>query len=122
MQQYLPFTVCAEVCETAEEQSDDEVRTSQVPEQSEGKAKVIKQQHLPPAVCAEGGETAEEQSDDEVRTFQVPERREGKTKAISNNTYRLRYAPQSVRQQRSKETMRSTHCKYLNKEKVKQRR
>ena len=27
-QQHLPFTVCAEGCETAEEQSDDEVRTS----------------------------------------------------------------------------------------------
>ena len=39
--------VCAEGCETAEEQSDDEVRTSQVPEQSEGRIKVIKQQHLP---------------------------------------------------------------------------
>ena len=46
-QQYLPFTVCAEGCETAEEQSDDEVRTSQVPEQSEGKTKVMKQQYLP---------------------------------------------------------------------------
>ena len=41
LQQYQPFTVCAEGCETAEEQSDDEVRTSQVPEQSEGKTKVI---------------------------------------------------------------------------------
>ena len=68
LQQHLPPAVCAEGCETAEEQSDDEVRTSQVPEQSEGKTKVIKQQHLPPAVCAEGCETAEEQSDDEVRT------------------------------------------------------
>ena len=50
LQQYLSFTVYAEGCETAEEQSDDEVRTSQVPERSEGKTKVIKQQHLPPAV------------------------------------------------------------------------
>ena len=91
MQQHLPFTVCAEGCETAEEQSDDEVRTSQVPERSEGKTKVMKQQYLPLAVCAEGCETAEEQSDDEVRTSQVPERSEGKTKAISNSTYRLRY-------------------------------
>ena len=66
MQQYLPFTVCAEGDETAEEQSDDEVCISQVPEQSEGKTKVIKQQHLPFTVCAEGCETAEEQSDDEV--------------------------------------------------------
>jgi len=32
LQQPLPFTVCAEGCETAEEQGDDEVRTSQVPE------------------------------------------------------------------------------------------
>jgi hypothetical protein len=47
LQQHLPFTVCAEGCETAEEQSDDEVRTSQVPERSEGKTKVIKQQSLP---------------------------------------------------------------------------
>ena len=41
--QYLPFTVCAEGCETAEARSDDEVRTSQVPEQREGKMKVISQ-------------------------------------------------------------------------------
>ncbi len=34
--------VCAEGCETAEEQGDDEVRTSQVPERSEGKTKVIR--------------------------------------------------------------------------------
>ena len=47
LQQSLPFTVCAEGCETAKEQSDDEVRTSQVPERSEGKTKVIKQQPLP---------------------------------------------------------------------------
>ena len=67
-QQYLPFTVCAEGCETAEEQSDDEVRTSQVPERREGKTKMMKQQHLPFTVYAEGCETAEEQSDDEVRT------------------------------------------------------
>ena len=50
LQQHLPPAVCAEGCETAEEQSDDEVRTSQVPERSEGKTKVIKQQYLPPAV------------------------------------------------------------------------
>ena len=47
LQQCLPFTVCAEGCETAEEQSDEEVRTSQVPKQGEGKTKVIKQQYLP---------------------------------------------------------------------------
>ena len=47
LQQHLPFTVCDAGCETAEEQSDDEVRTSQVPERSEGKTKVIRQQSLP---------------------------------------------------------------------------
>ena len=41
LQQCLPFTVCAEGCEAAEEQRDDEARTSQVPERSEGKTKVI---------------------------------------------------------------------------------
>ena len=41
LQQHLPFPVCAEGGEAAEEQSDEEVRTSQVPEQSEGKTKVI---------------------------------------------------------------------------------
>ena len=64
------------------EQSDDEVRTSQVPERRECKTKVIKQQYLPLAVCAEGCETAKEQRDDEVRTSQVPERRECKTKVM----------------------------------------
>ena len=34
-------TVCAEGCEATEEQSDDEIHTSQVPERSEGKTKVI---------------------------------------------------------------------------------
>ena len=43
LQQHLPFTVCVEGCETAEEQSDDEVRTSQVPERREGKTKMMKQ-------------------------------------------------------------------------------
>ena len=82
LQQYLPFTVCVEGCETAEEQSDDEVRTSQVPEQSEGKTKMMKQQYLPFTVCAERCETAEEQRDDEVRTSQVSEQSECKTKVI----------------------------------------
>ena len=41
LQQHLPFTVCAEGCEAAEEQSDDEARTSQVPERSEGKTKMM---------------------------------------------------------------------------------
>ena len=47
LQEHLPFTVCAEGCEAAEEQSDDKVRTSQVPERSEGKTKVIWQWCLP---------------------------------------------------------------------------
>ena len=46
LQQYLLFTVCAEGCETAEEQSDDETHTLQVSEQSEGKTKVMKKQYL----------------------------------------------------------------------------
>ena len=50
LQQSLPFTVCVEGCETAEEQRDDEVRTPQVPKQSKGKTKVISQQHLPSTV------------------------------------------------------------------------
>ena len=107
LQQHLPFTVCAEGCEIAEERSDDEVRTSQVPERSEGKTKKIKQQCLPFAVlkhtsilifkvtisswlqqnlpftlCAAECEVAEAQSDDETHTLQVPERSEGKTKVI----------------------------------------
>ena len=72
-QQYLPFTVCAEGCETAEEQSDDEVRTSQVPERSEGKTKMIRQQCLPFTVGVAECEAAEEQSDDEAHTLQAPE-------------------------------------------------
>ena len=37
-----------------------------------------------------------------------------------NSAYHLRYAPKGARQQRRKATMRPTHCKYLNEEKVKQ--
>ena len=40
-QQHLPFTVCTAGSEKAEEQSDDEIRTSQVPERREGKIKAI---------------------------------------------------------------------------------
>ena len=47
LQQYLPLAVCDEGCEAAEEQSDDEARTSIVPDQREGKTEVIKQQYLP---------------------------------------------------------------------------
>ena len=46
LQQPLPFTICAAGYRSAEEQSDDEVRTSQAPERSEGKTKVIRQQRL----------------------------------------------------------------------------
>ena len=42
LQQYLPLVVCAEGGETAEEQRDDEVSTSQVPERREGKTKAIR--------------------------------------------------------------------------------
>ena len=42
LQQYLPFTVCAAECEAAEEQSDDEAHTLQVPERSEGKTREIR--------------------------------------------------------------------------------
>ena len=48
LQQYLPSRYALEGYEIAEEQSDDEVRTSQgIPERSEGKTKVIGQQSLP---------------------------------------------------------------------------
>ena len=70
--------VFAEGCEAAEEQSDDEVRTSQVPERSEDKTKVRWKWDLSFTECAEGCEAAEEQSDDEVRTSEVPERVEVK--------------------------------------------
>ena len=69
LQQHLPLAVCAAECEAAEERSDDEAHTLQVPEQSEGKTKMMKQQYLPFMVCAEGCETAEEQSDDEAHTL-----------------------------------------------------
>ena len=39
LQQYLPLAVCDEGCEAAEERSDDEVRTSLVPDRREGKTK-----------------------------------------------------------------------------------
>ena len=93
LQQCLPFTVCAEGCETAEEQSDDEVRTSQVPEQREGKTKMMKQQYLPFTVLKR------------FWTFCV----QIAIMTSCNSTYRLRYVPQSVRQQRSKTLMRSVH-------------
>ena len=75
LQQHLPFTVCVEGCETAEEQSDDEVRTSQVPERREGKTKVIKQQYLPFTVLKQFTPASFCFVDDNS----------------CNNTYRLRY-------------------------------
>ena len=42
LQQYLPLAVCDEGCEAAEERSDDEGRTSLVPDRMEGKTKVMK--------------------------------------------------------------------------------
>ena len=42
LQQHLPFTVCAAKCEAAEERSDDEAHTLQVPERREGKTKVMR--------------------------------------------------------------------------------
>ncbi len=47
LQPYLPLAVCDEGCEAAEEQSDDEARTSLVPDKREGKTEVIKQRYLP---------------------------------------------------------------------------
>ena len=44
LQQHLPFRVYAEGCKTAEAQSSDEDRISQVPERSEGKTKAIRLQ------------------------------------------------------------------------------
>ena len=57
MQQCLPLAVCDEGYEAAEERSDDEVRTSLVPDQREGKTKVMKQQHLPLAVLKQSHTT-----------------------------------------------------------------
>lgn len=42
LEKYLPFMVCAAKYEAVEEQRDDEVRTLQVPERSEGKTKGIR--------------------------------------------------------------------------------
>ena len=42
LKQYLSLAVCDEGCEAAEEQSDDEARTSLVPDRREGKTKVMK--------------------------------------------------------------------------------
>ena len=50
MQQHLPLAVCDEGCEATEEQSDDEDRTSLVPDQRERKTKRMEQQYLPLAV------------------------------------------------------------------------
>ena len=50
LQQYLPLAVCDEGWETVEERSDDEVRTSLVPDQKDGKTKRIEWKCLPLAV------------------------------------------------------------------------
>ena len=42
LQQHLPLAVCATECEAAEERSDDESHTLQVPKHSEGKTKVMR--------------------------------------------------------------------------------
>ena len=66
-----------------------------LPERSEGKTKVIKQQYLPFTVLKLAHSAM-----DFIAPFRIG----------CNNTYRLRYAPQSVRQQRSEVTMRPIHC------------
>ena len=50
LQQYLPLAVCDEGWETVEARSDDEVRTSLVPDQKDGKTKRIEWKCLPLAV------------------------------------------------------------------------
>ena len=104
LQQHLPLMVCAEGCETLEERRDDEVRTSQVPERSEGKTKVIKQQPLPFTVLKQAF----------LFVFVFIDLNS------CNSTYYSRYAPKGARQQRSRATMRSAHLKCLSKAKVKQ--
>ena len=130
LQQSLPFMVCAEGCETAEEQSDDEVRTSQVPERREGKTKVIKKQSLPFTVLKLSSfilifSIAKIRCNSPYRLRYWNNHplisRIGVDPVCCNSTYRLRYAPKGARQQRSKATMRSAHLKYLSKAKVKQR-
>ena len=81
MQQYLPFTVCAEGCETAEEQSDDEVRTSQVPKRSEGKTKAISNSTYRLRYAPKGAR--QQRSKATMRSaLLLPERSEGKTKVM----------------------------------------
>ena len=129
LQQPLPFTVCAEGCEAAEEQSDDEVRTSQVPERSEGKTKMMRKWSLPFTVlklkltCEPAVFLYRLQ---QPLPFTVLKRTKSlysgfEFSSSCNSTYRLRYAPKGTRQQRSKATMRSAHLKYLSKAKVKRR-
>ena len=59
LQQHLPFTVCTAGSEKAEEQRDDEVHTSQVPEQSEGKTKVIRKSSVEIVSTVYGIETSQ---------------------------------------------------------------
>ena len=107
LQQHLPFTVCTAGSEKAEEQRDDEVHTSQVPEQSEGKTKVIRKSSVEIVSTVYGIETSQYCHICQHHVL------------CCNSTYRLRYAPKGARQQRSSATMRSIHLKYLNEVKVK---
>ena len=129
LQQHLPFTVCAEGCEAAEEQSDDEVRTSQVPERSEGKTRLIWKWSLPFTVLKLGNFSSiyffinllQQRLPFTVLKRNIQIRFSMSFKRGCNSTYRLRYAQKGARQQRSEATMRSTHLKYLNEVKVKRR-
>ena len=88
--QYLTFAVCAEGCETAEEQSDNEVRTSQVPERREGKTKAISNSTYCLRYVPKGAR--QQRSKATMRSaLLLPEQSEGKTKEISNSTYCLQY-------------------------------
>ena len=128
LQQHLLFTVCAEGCEAAEEQGDDEVRTSQVPERSEGKTKVRWKWDLPFTVLkpvhnatSSSFELCHVATTPTVYGIETPQQMSMGNALIlrCNSTYRLRYAPKGARQQRSKATMRSAHLKCLNEVKVK---
>ena len=120
LQQYLPLTVCAAECETAEERSNDEAHTSQVPERREGKAKVMRKQYLLFTVLKRYNSTIGTFTRKIQNYNSIYRLRYWNTCLFNystarfvdfscNTTYRLRYAPQSVRQQRRRATMRSAH-------------
>ena len=87
LQQCLPFTVCAEGCETAEEQSDDEVHTSQVPERSEGKTRVIRDLAYRLRYAQKGAR--QQRSRATMRSAHLKCLNE--VKVIRDSAYRLRY-------------------------------